>query len=240
MFCSDSRLSRLTMRIFLCVLAMGLTGCKVPNIRLIPSLGVSSIPVYPFGQAPKVLETLKEKYSSTSFRDELDQCTDDECRKKARNLILEELMLLIDHAHHNYEGSLIAGRAKAKFGFGTATQALSLAATTSTVETTKTIFSGISTLVAATETEVDKNFYLEQTSYALAYQMQAQRLTVSTEILSKMRRNQDYSEYSLERALIDIEAYYRAGTIATAVLNVYQGASEKIKTAQTKREDEDI
>lgn len=164
---------------------------------------------------------------------ELRACVDDPCRKQARNLILEELMLIVDHGYHRYEGNLIAGRAKWKFGLGTATQALSLAATASTVETSKTIFSGISTLVGSTDTELDKNFYLEQTSYALAYQMQAQRLTISTQMRIDMRNKTNaYADYSLERGLADIEAYYRAGTVAAAVQNVYQGASEKINKAK--------
>ena len=148
-------------------------------------------------------------------------------------MILEELMLVVDYAYREYEGNLIAGRAKWKFGLGTATQALSLASTASTVEASKTILSGISTLIGSTDTELDKNFYLDQTSYALAHQMNAQRLTVSTRMRKSMRK--EYIKYSLERGLIDIEEYYRAGTIATAVQKVYQGASEKISEAKIKR-----
>ncbi len=147
-------------------------------------------------------------------------------------------MLIVDHEYQKYEGNLIAGRAKWKFGFGATTQALSLASTASTVETSKTIFSGISTLVGSTATELDKNFYLEQTSYVLAYQMQAQRLTISTQMLVNMHdKTKAYADYSLERGLADIEAYYRAGTVATAVQNVYQGASEKISAAETTRKE---
>ena len=109
-------------------------------------------------------------------------------------------MLIVDHEYQKYEGNLIAGRAKWKFGFGATTQALSLASTASTVETSKTIFSGISTLVGSTATELDKNFYLEQTSYALAYQMQAQRLTISTQMLVDMHdKTKAYADYSLEK-----------------------------------------
>ena len=68
--------------------------------------------------------------------------------------------------------------------------------------------------------------------------MQAQRLTISTQMLVNMHdKTKAYADYSLERGLADIEAYYRAGTVATAVQNVYQGASEKISAAETTRKE---
>ena len=217
-------------------LLAGLWGCGG-----LPSLGVASIPTYPIAGDENKIQALRSKYSQADFDAVLRACVDDPCRKQARNLILEELMLIVDHGYHRYEGNLIAGRAKWKFGLGTTTQALSLAATASTVETSKTIFSGISTLVGSTDTELDKNFYLEQTSYALAYQMQAQRLTVSTQMLLNMHDNtKAYADYSLERGLVDIEAYYRAGTVAAAVQNVYLGASEKISKAEGIRKEKGL
>lgn len=152
----------------------------------LPSPGVASIPPYPIAGDEDKIKALRAKYSQAEFDSELRACADDSCRIRARNLILEELMLIVDHGYRIYEGNLIAGRAKWKFGFGATTQALSLASTASTVETSKTIFSGISTLVGSTDTELDKNFYMEQTSYALAHQMQAQRLTLSTHMLVQM------------------------------------------------------
>ncbi len=217
-------------------LIMILSGCGG-----LPSPGVASIPPYPIAGDDNKIQALRVKYSQANFDSALRACGDDSCRIQARNLILEELMLIVDHGYRIYEGNLIAGRAKWKFGFGTTTQALSLAATASTVETSKTIFSGISTLVGSTDTELDKNFYMEQTSYALAHQMQAQRLTVSTQMLLNMHdKTKAYADYSLERGLADIEAYYRAGTIAAAVQNVYQGASEKISEAEAKRNEKGL
>jgi hypothetical protein len=207
----------------------------------LPSPGVASIPPYPIAGDEDKIKALRAKYSQAEFDSELRACADDSCRIRARNLILEELMLIVDHGYRIYEGNLIAGRAKWKFGFGATTQALSLASTASTVETSKTIFSGISTLVGSTDTELDKNFYMEQTSYALAHQMQAQRLTLSTHMLVQMHdKTKAYADYSLERELADIEAYYRAGTIAAAVQNVYQGASEKISAAETTRNEKGL
>ena len=214
------------------ILVLALSGCT----GRLPSLGVASIPSYPIAADENKIKALRLKYSQANFDAELRTCSDDACRVHARNLILEELLLIVDHEYRKYEGNLIAGRAKWKFGLGTTTQALSLAATASTVETSKTIFSGISALVGSTDTELDKNFYLEQTSYALAYQMQAQRLTISTQMLVNMHDNtKTYADYSLERGLGDIEAYYRAGTIAAAVQNVYEGALDKISKAEARR-----
>ena len=207
----------------------------------LPSPGVASIPPYLIAGDEDKIKALRAKYSQAEFDSELRACADDSCRIRARNLILEELMLIVDHGYRNYEGNLIAGRAKWKFGFGATTQALSLASSASTVETSKTIFSGIITLVGSTDTELDKNFYMEQTSYALAHQMQAQRLTLSTHMLVQMHdKTKAYADYSLERGLADIEAYYRAGTIAAAVQNVYQGASEKISAAETTRNEKGL
>ncbi len=203
--------------------------------------GVASIPTRPIGQDATKLEALRTKYSNNNFDETLracdilgDQQKIKDCQVRERNLILEELMLLVDYSYHRYEGNLIAGRAKWTFSLGAASQALNWASTTSTVEGTKTLYSAISGLVSSTATEFDKNFYLEQTSYALAYQMSAARFTKATELLVGMTK--PYAEYSLEKGLGDIEAYYRAGTIATAVQSVYQGASEQINSAKTERE----
>ncbi len=168
--------------------------------------GVASIPTRPIGQDATKLEALRTKYSNTNFDETLracdilgDQQKIKDCQVRERNLILEELMLLVDYSYHRYEGNLIAGRAKWTFSLGAASQALNWASTTSTVKGTKTLYSAISGLVSSTATEFDKNFYLEQTSYALAYQMSAARFTKATELLVGMTK--PYAEYSLEKGL---------------------------------------
>ena len=207
----------------------------------LPSPGVASIPPYPIAGDEDKIKALRAKYSQAEYDSAVRACADDSCRIRARNLILEELMLIVDHGYRIYEGNLIACRAKWKFGFDATTQALSLASTASPVEISKTIVSGISKLVGSTDTELDKNFYMEQTSYALAHQMQTQRLTLSTHMHVQMHdKTKAHADYSLERGLADIEAYYRAGTIAAADQNVYQGASEKISAAETTRNEKGL
>ena len=83
----------------------------------LPSPGVASIPAYPIAGDEDKIKTLREKYSQATFDSELRACANNSCRIRARNLILEELMLIVDHEYQKYEGNLIAGRAKWKFGF---------------------------------------------------------------------------------------------------------------------------
>src|SRR5690606_16153604 len=121
--------------------------------------------------------------------------------------------------------SMIAGKAKSNFGFGMASTTLSLASAVSTVETTKTIISSIASLTSSTRTEIDKNFYHEQTTQALIVKMRALRTKRKLPLINGMAL--PYEKYSLEQGLSDFLQYYRAGTMANAVQSIYEDAARQ-------------
>jgi hypothetical protein len=148
---------------------------------------------------------------------------------------LNELVLLTDYYYQTYEGNMIAGKARSDFGFGMASTALSLASAVSTVEDSKTIISTIASLASSTRTEIDKNFYHEQTTQALIVKMRALRTVKKLALINGSFLS--YEQYPLERGLGDFFEYYRAGTMANAVQSIYEDAAEQNGNAQ-KRIDE--
>ena len=205
---------------FISFLFVSLIGC-----------GVVSIPKYPLSPESTKIKNLETKYGEKDFESSLKACNKDiECLKEERNIILNELILLTDFYYQSYEGSLIAGKAKSNFGFGMASTALSLASAVSTVEDTKTIISSVASLTSSTRTEIDKNFYYEQTAQALIVKMRALRTKAKLSLVNGIAL--PYKDYSLEQGLGDFLQYYRAGTMANAVQSVYEDAAKQSAEAQ--------
>jgi hypothetical protein len=205
------------------------------SFALVSCVGVVKIPVYALSPDSTKITALKSKYGKTEFDQDLKACKNDVCRKTARNLILNELVLLTDYYYQTYEGNMIAGKARSDFGFGMASTALSLASAVSTVEDSKTIISTIASLASSTRTEIDKNFYHEQTTQALIVKMRALRTVKKLALINGSFLS--YEQYPLERGLGDFFEYYRAGTMANAVQSIYEYAAEQNGNAH-KRIDE--
>ena len=80
--------------------------------------------------------------------------------------------------------------------------------------------------------EFDKEFFFDNTIDALIIQMRADR-TFSLVPLYDGRKK-SYDDYSLEVAIGDITNYYRAGTLASAIVSISKSASESQKKAETE------
>src|SRR5690606_29806089 len=127
-----------------------------------------------------------------------------------------ELLLAIDHYYFQYEGNLIAGRAISTFWADSSTTALSTvgAAVTNYAQ----VWSGLSSLLGATKTTYDKSFYEEKANGVLVIQMRSDRARLKNLLQTGMGRG--YMEWPLEHGMPMVLEYYRAGTLASAMVSL--------------------
>lgn len=109
---------------------------------------------------------------------------------------------------------------------------LSAAGTLSTVSSTQAIFSAISGIVTGVKTSFDENAFYNQTIVTLVAQMQADRTSVLADIYSGIK--DDIGKYPLLRGLIDVENYFNAGTLLSAVNNLNNSVEKEQEDADTK------
>lgn len=117
---------------------------------------------------------------------------------------------------------------------------LKLAADTAAIITNgarpKTIINAGSALLQLSRESATKNLMLAETQ-ALYTQMEADRLKIWNLISPKVEgpNKLGIADYPFERAWIDIDAYFRAGTTESALASVTANAAKDKKDEETKR-----
>ena len=96
----------------------------------------------------------------------------------------------------------------------------------------KTALAALSGLLTGSRVSIEKNFFNQQTSNALVAQMNAQRKTALVPIVAGM--NQAVDKYPLGQALVDLQAYYEAGTMTGALSGIHADAAAKQEQAQVQ------
>ncbi|WP_146047818.1 hypothetical protein [Zhongshania marina] len=185
------------------------------------------------------MNKLADKYSKQDFDGELEKCVDlqsadavEGCYKRERNKIIKDLMAIVDWRYQTYEGNISANQSHRDFGFGMGGSLLSLGSSVSTVETTKTIFSTLSSAIQTTATKYDESYLADQASAALILQMRTDRSLIRPRLLAGLQM--DFSDYNLAQAVGDILQYYRAGTLADAAQSLRQSTSSNAQNAEDK------
>lgn len=143
--------------------------------------------------------------------------------KILRNNIINELLLITDHYYHLYEGGMLAGNAKNNFYTGALRTSLETAGALITVADTTRILSGLAAFTGSLQETASQEFYFDNTIDALITQMRADRTKALIPLLSKQKA--DYDDYSIETAISDINTYFRAGTLASAIISISKSAS---------------
>jgi hypothetical protein len=152
-----------------------------------------------------------------------------------RNEIIGQRMYAIDVQYSQYEASLTRERQEIGFATLTTAEGLSTAATLVAPATTKTILSGLTTAVIATKGHYDSEVLLAQTIQTIQKQMRASRNRIAEQINRRM--TQDVTDYPLAAAMADVEAYYRAGTLTTGIIDTSTVVGiEEDKSRQKKDE----
>jgi len=158
---------------------------------------------------------------------------DDRC-KVLRNIIINELILISDHNYHSYEGGMLAGRAKNNFYTGALRTSLETAGALITVASSTKILSGLAALTGTLQESGDKEFFFDNTIDALIIQMRADRTLSLVPLVGG--RKKEYDDYSIETAIGDITNYYRAGTLASAIVSISKSASASQTSADKELE----
>jgi len=149
---------------------------------------------------------------------------------KLRSIISNEMLLIIDHHYHAYEGGMLAGRAKTNFWAGSFRSTLEVAATLFNPASTVKILTGSAALTGTIHETADKEFYYDQTINALITQMRSDRKTILANLITGLKKP-TYEEYSIESAIRDLNNYYRAGTFASATISLSKSTAETERTA---------
>jgi hypothetical protein len=160
----------------------------------------------------------------------------------ARNILLNDLILLIDVNYNQWEKLLYDK--KAGFDLGTDAVVLGLGGATALTGTTgvANVLGQITTGITGLKTAVDSDLLQKNAIPALVAKMRAARATQLTKMQAAMIKVKDdeplgptpLKKYSVQQGLIDLNTYYAAGTFVSALQDITAKASEEKKTAEDK------
>jgi hypothetical protein len=159
-----------------------------------------------------------------------------------RNEIVTVRMYIVDMEYHKYEARLT--REMQEEGLAATATSLGLTTTASLIPVAQTsrLLSGIATGVTGLDKAYDEKQLLSNTMQALQTQMRADRKTQAAAIQASMidpktKAIIPITEYTLPMALSDVETYYQAGTIASALVGLSKTVAEREKNAQQAKSD---
>lgn len=132
-----------------------------------------------------------------------------------RDQVINGRLHVLDRMYDDFIKAIGGEKNGEEIGTDTATIALTSTATLIGPASVKTILSGVATGIAGVKGTVDKNLFFQKTISVLIAQMDAQRKTVLLQI--RTGQNQSTTQYPLSAALVDIDAYYRAGSLESAI-----------------------
>ena len=160
----------------------------------------------------------------------------------ARNILLNDLILLIDVNYNQWEKLLYDK--KAGFDLGTDAVVLGLGGATALTGTTgvANVLGQITTGITGLKTAVDSDLLQKNAIPALVAKMRAARATQLTKMQAAMIKVKDDEplgptpllKYSVQQGLIDLNTYYAAGTFVSALQDITAKAAEEKKTADEK------
>jgi hypothetical protein len=188
---------------------------------------------------------LKNKYATgNSFAQEIERAELDPSGR-ARNQLLNDFIFLIDNNYIFWEKHLYNKKAFADFGADvTATSLSTLSGIVSGggVQGAKSILSFIAGGITSTRASFDSHILQSQNLLAIVAKMRAQRAEKLIPLQTGMYQNQStaaapLSAYSVNQGLIDLSAYYQAGTFVSALQDIIDKAGkDKSDSEQTVKE----
>jgi hypothetical protein len=149
-----------------------------------------------------------------------------------RDIVITDMTFIINHNYNSYEGNLLASKAKSDFYTGTARSAFETGATLIDATGVKTVLSALATFTGGTQTLAQEAFYYEQTGPALINAMRADRKNAYVPLLAG--KQSDYKDYPLTAAMGDLDSYFRAGTMASAVIGLSKSTAQSDAAATTR------
>jgi hypothetical protein len=151
---------------------------------------------------------------------------DDKGKKEIRNDFINGRIYVIDQNFEDYQHDLAREGVILDIGADWSQIALSLASGVVPLNATKTVLSTVSGGIGSAKASMDKNLFYKKTMEVLLVKMKANRAELLTQIQQKMTQATDL--YPLTAALLDLEAYYRAGTLTQALVGILENAGKAI------------
>ncbi len=135
-----------------------------------------------------------------------------------RNQIVTARMYIVDLEYHKYEAKLT--RDLQEEGLAATLATLGLTSTAALIQpaSTKSILSETAAFVTGADKAFSDKILLSNTIQALQVQMRTDRQTQAAAIFAKMAT--PIEEYTLPMALSDVDKYYQAGTLASALVGL--------------------
>jgi hypothetical protein len=187
-------------------------------------------PAYPIKSAEAVKKYLP--YFTDDVLAEMRTKATEEDRTRYRDEVIDAQLLVFDRNYDDFIQSL--GIEKNAEEIATDAVTISLAGAGSLLKpaSTKSILAAVSGGVTGIKGSVDKNLFYQKTIVVVVSEMDSQRQTV----LAAIRKGQtaDTAHYSLGAALVDLNAYYRAGSLENAINALSQTAGSQAAVANSE------
>lgn len=154
-------------------------------------------------------------------------------RQRLRNSIVLSAMGAMDLEYTRFEQQLTSERQGVPFLASTTSLALSATSTVVGDAGTKAGLAAADTFLKGTKEAYDKEILANQTIGFLQTQMRSNRSTVRSRILRLLSEPDE--TYPLELALADLEEYYSAGTLTSALIGINARAAEGLALSDAAR-----
>jgi hypothetical protein len=185
------------------------------------------------------IRVLQAKYKATDplalYDEQTKDVTDPRERKRIRNRIIREMMVVIDYNYAKFEQKLYSDHAIGDFSFDLTTVALGLAGTLSTGTKAQTALAAATAAVAGTKLAVDADFFQKQNVIAIASKMQELREKQRVVLIRRMSRT-TVDSYPLEAALQDVVTFYEQGTVLAALEEITKQAKAEADKAKGQQD----
>lgn len=126
---------------------------------------------------------------------------------------VSDYLTQINHNYAVYVTNLTSGKASVNIAYDSLNLGLTGASAIAAPVATKTGLAALSTFFQGQKQSIDKNIFDDKAVFALNSIMELRR----TEVLEKIRRSLLNSTYTLGDALLDIDEFYRAGSLQSAL-----------------------
>jgi hypothetical protein len=168
--------------------------------------------------------------ASPTLLSSYDSLPDGSLKVARRNAILYEYIWLVDANYYTYEVGFFSGQAYVSTAADLAVMGTDAAAAVTGTAMTKAILAAVAGGVVGARSTYQKNFFDQITRENIVAQMRASRASTLVEIMQGM--NMNGVGYTLEQGLLDVAAYYRDGTVISAVEAISNSTSQQANTAR--------
>lgn len=185
---------------------------------------------------PDVISDKIRKYAVDKYQEDYDTYNLDvkernlDVAKIHRDELIFKLKRHIDSNYADFENNLFLGKATSNVLFDITELGAAATIGITNGERAKTIIGTALTAFKGTRKSIDVNFFREKTTESLISTMRASRSRVEEKI--NLGLQNEVKDYTLEEALGDLIDYFYAGSLANALVELSQQASDNAKMAE--------